>query len=54
MSFFASLVTGYWLSGRDDGEEHLKKNIISSFVGMVGTVVGYELGKNSRESRGSC
>ena len=48
VTFLASLVTGYWLSGRDDGGERLKKNVFSSFVGIVGMVIGYELAESIR------
>ncbi|MFC6961029.1 hypothetical protein [Halocatena marina] len=43
VNFLVSLIVGYWIWGREEGDEHLRKSILSNFVGTIGMLIGYKL-----------
>lgn len=48
VNFLASFIVGYWIWGREEGDEHLRKSVLSTFVGTIGMLIGYKLADRTR------
>jgi hypothetical protein len=51
IAFVASLLVGYWTSGREDGRERVRRNVLANLVGSIGIVVGHRLGRERADTR---
>lgn len=49
-AFLISLLVGHWLSGRKNGAERVKRDILTNFVGSFGMAIGFYLGREEADS----
>ena len=49
-AFLISLLVGHWLSGRKNGAERVKRDILTNFAGSFGMAIGFFLGRKESDS----